>query len=118
MIGRKSKNAMKKKIQELEEKIAILERKNNNYEIITRQLGIRLGDDSTLNYSLVFEVTPEEREQIEEWKEQHIKEKHKGNNYSGAFGGRYTYEFIPTSIGDIGTIKCGCGAEFTFKELK
>ena len=49
MIGRKSKNAMKKKIQELEEKIAILERKNNNYEIITRQLGIRLSDDSTLN---------------------------------------------------------------------
>ena len=118
MIGRESKNAMKKKIQELEEKIAILERKNNNYEIITKQLGIRLRDDSTLNYSLVFEVTPEEREQIEEWKEQHIKEKHKGNNYSGAFGGRYTYEFIPTSIGDIGTIKCGCGAEFTFKELK
>lgn len=118
MIERKSKNATKKKIQQLEEKIETLERKNNNYKIITRQLGIRLSDDSTLSYSLVFEVTPKEREQIEEWKEQHIKEKHNGNDYAETIGGRYTYEFIPTSIGDIGTIKCGCGAEFTFKELK
>lgn len=37
----------------------------------------------------------------------------------GAIGGRYTFEFIPCSIGTIGTIKCGkCGEKFIFRELK
>ena len=36
----------------------------------------------------------------------------------GAIGGRYTFEFIPCTIGTIGTIKCGdCGEKFTFREL-
>lgn len=65
-----------------------------------------------------FYLSNEEIKSINEWKENHIKSKHKGNTFTGIIGGRYTYEFIPTSIGDIGTIKCSCGKEFTFRELE
>lgn len=27
------------------------------------------------------------------------------------------HAFVPTSIGTIGTVKCSCGAEFTFQDL-
>ena len=66
---------------------------------------------------ITFEVSDKEMKDIEKWKKKHIKKKHGGSYYSGAIGGRFTYSFIPTSIGDIGTIKCSCGEEHTFKEL-
>lgn len=65
-----------------------------------------------------FGITDEEWEAIHKWQDEHIKEVHNGNSYSGAIGGRWTFEFIPTSLGDIGTVKCSCGAEYTFRELK
>ena len=60
---------------------------------------------------------------IETWKEKHDREVHGltecNERVGGAIGGRYTFEFIPTTIGIIGTIKCGsCGEKFTFRELK
>lgn len=64
-----------------------------------------------------FGITDEEWEAIHKWQDEHIKEAHNGNVYAGTIGGRWVYEFIPTSIGEIGTIKCDCGAEFTFREL-
>ena len=64
-----------------------------------------------------FPITEEENEKIREWQEQHIKEKHNGNSYAGAIGGNYTYEFVPTSIGVVGTVKCSCGEEFCFQEI-
>ena len=65
-----------------------------------------------------FFITAEEKESINEWIEQHIKEKHNGNHYAGAIGGRFTYKFIPTSIGEIGEIVCSCGDKFCFRELE
>ena len=56
-----------------------------------------------------FEITKEEKEKIDKWTNEH-----KSN--SGCIGGQYTYEFIPTSIGTIGTIKCG-NEEFEFCSL-
>ena len=35
----------------------------------------------------------------------------------GCIGGRYSYEFVSTSIGVIGIVKCNCGAKFTFQDL-
>jgi hypothetical protein len=36
----------------------------------------------------------------------------------GAIGGTWTYKFVPTSIGTIGTCICGkCQEEFTFQDL-
>lgn len=70
-----------------------------------------------------FGITKEEQEAIQKWKDKHDIEDHgldtldKKIRSGGAIGGRYTYEFIPTSIGTIGVIKCLCGKEFTFREL-
>ena len=57
-----------------------------------------------------FPISAESESRINEWKKNH---RHSG----GAIGGTFTYEFIPTSIGTIGTIKCACGDSFTFEDL-
>ena len=64
-----------------------------------------------------FEISENERLAIDEWKAKHIQEKHDGNKYAGAIGGRFKYTFIPTSIGEIGEIECSCGEKFCFKDL-
>lgn len=65
------------------------------------------------NYNRGFPISEEEHAQIKSWMNNH----NKYHSDSGAIGGGYTYCFIPTSIGTIGTVKCACGAEFTFREL-
>jgi hypothetical protein len=70
-----------------------------------------------------FPISEEEQEKIKEWQKEHDKEVHgvtdiKGRlTKAGAIGGDYTYEFIPTSIGTFGSIKCTCGAKFEFQEV-
>jgi hypothetical protein len=61
--------------------------------------------------------TEKETKAISEWINKHIEEKHGGNSYAGAIGGRFSYNFTPTSIGEIGVIKCSCGDSFCFREL-
>lgn len=74
-------------------------------------------DQMSEDYRRGFSITKEEKEAITKWKMEHIKNKHNNNHYAGAIGGRFSYTFIPTSIGTIGTIKCSCGEEFTFQEI-
>lgn len=68
-----------------------------------------------------FPISEEEQEKIREWQKEHDKEVHgitdtKGYlTKVGAIGGDYTYEFIPTSIGTFGSVKCTCGAKFEFQ---
>lgn len=69
------------------------------------------------NKTISFNLSEEETHNVNIWKKKHIEEKHNNLSYSGAIGGKFTYEFIPTSIGIIGTIKCSCGEEFCFCEL-
>ena len=74
-------------------------------------------------YNRGFPITDKEWDAIETWKEKHDREVHGliecNERIGGAIGGRYTFEFIPCSIGTIGTIRCGdCGEKFTFRELK
>lgn len=57
-----------------------------------------------------FPISAKAEAQIDEWKKNH-------QHYGGAIGGTFTYEFTPTSIGTIGTIKCTCGEQFTFCDL-
>lgn len=64
-----------------------------------------------------FRVYPGEAEKIIVWQEKHIKEKHNGKSYAGAISGRFSYEFTPTSLGDIAVVKCSCGAEFCFRDI-
>ena len=70
------------------------------------------------NMNRGFPITKEEQAGIEEWCNNHIKTKHGGNYYAGTIGGRWTYTFIPTSIGIIGKIKCSCCEEsYKFQDL-
>jgi hypothetical protein len=75
-------------------------------------------DDMWLNYHKSFIVTEEQWDKIDEWKDKHTNEKHNGKSFrGGAIGGVYTYEFVPTSIGTYGCVKCNCGEEYVFSEL-
>ena len=74
-------------------------------------------------YNRSFVITAEEYKRIEEWKIKHAAEIHGLKTESermfsgGAIGGKYTYKFIPTSLGILGIVSCSCGEEFTFREI-
>ena len=64
------------------------------------------------SYFRGFPISEEEGKKIQEW----IAKRPEFNE--GAIGGRYTYQFTPTSIGVIGTIIDDMTKEkFTFSEL-
>lgn len=109
----KRKNNM---ISLLEAENKKLKEKRNKDEYIQSLLNRIEELESRISFD--FSISREEKNAIEEWKRKHINEKHNGNSYYGAIGGRFTYEFVPTSLGDIGSIRCSCGDEFIFKEIK
>lgn len=67
-----------------------------------------------------FLISEDESEAINDWIKDHEKKKHPRPKDAfprgGAIGGCYTYEFVPTSVGIFGSIKCTCGDSFTFQE--
>lgn len=75
------------------------------------------------DYYRGFPISEKEEKSIRKWMDKHDEEVHYARTIGdklklgGCCGGRYTYEFTPTSIGTIGTVKCSCGAEFTFQEM-
>lgn len=75
------------------------------------------------DYYRGFPISEEEQKSIREWMDKHDEEVHHARTLGdklklgGCCGGRYTYEFTPTSIGTIGTVKCSCGAKFTFQDM-
>lgn len=75
------------------------------------------------DYYRGFPISEEEQTSIREWMNKHDEEVHHARTLDdklklgGCCGGRYTYEFTPTSIGTIGTVKCSCGAKFTFQDM-
>lgn len=70
-----------------------------------------------------FPISAEEEKRIKEWQDKHDAEVHglktlkERVRVGGCIGGRYSYEFVSTSIGVIGIVKCNCGAKFTFQDL-
>lgn len=70
-----------------------------------------------------FPISAEQEQRIKEWQDKHDAEVHglktlkERVHAGGCIGGRYSYEFVSTSIGVIGTAKCDCGAKFTFQDL-
>ena len=70
-----------------------------------------------------FPISEKEMESINIWKKKHEIEKHglvtekMRMKSQGCCGGKYTFEFIPTSIGTVGRVKCSCGDSFTFQDL-
>lgn len=62
-----------------------------------------------------FELSDRQEEKIKHWENTH--DCSTRGQYKGAIGGRYTYKFIPTSIGVFCTVKCSCGAELDASEI-
>ena len=71
-----------------------------------------------------FAISENDEKNITKWKTQHDAKRHgldtleKRMQAGGAIGGRYHYEFLPTSIGTIGTCVCGRCAQKAFEEAK
>lgn len=71
-----------------------------------------------------FPISEEERNLINKWKKKHEEEDHNAKTFEqklkleGVSGGRYSYHFVPTTIGTSGTIRCSCGAEFEFQKIE
>lgn len=70
-----------------------------------------------------FPISEDELPAIEKWKKNHDKKVHGLTTKMSRIkadcvcGGRYSYVFIPTSIGVSGTIRCSCNADFEFQKL-
>lgn len=70
-----------------------------------------------------FPISKDEEEAVKEWKKKHDEEVHSLKTLDdrlragGCIGGRYTYHFVPTSIGTSGKVICNCGAEFEFQMI-
>lgn len=75
------------------------------------------------DYIRGFPISEKEQASIDAWKKKHDEEVHGYDTFEkrlkaeGVSGGRYSYHFVPTSIGTSGVIKCSCGAEFEFQEI-
>lgn len=71
-----------------------------------------------------FQITESEEKAISEWKEKHDVEQHgldtlnKKLHAGGAIGGRYHYEFHPTSIGTAGDCVCSSCQNKAFQEAR
>lgn len=80
-------------------------------------------DEMQKDYWRGFPITEAEEKAIEEWKKKHDEEVHGYTTdkmrmkAEGCCGGRYSYKFVPTSLGVSGVIRCHCGAEFEFQEI-
>ena len=97
--------------------------KNENYKNEELSGMRRQLEKMQQEYYRGFPISEEEQKSIREWVDKHDKEVHHARTLGdklklgGCCGGRYSYHFVPTSIGTIGTVKCSCGAEFTFQDL-
>lgn len=109
------------RIKRLEEENKILKEeysKDEDIQKMKQQLD-RMKED----YRRGFPISEQEEKIIEKWKRKHDEEVHCYTTdrmrlkAEGCCGGRYSYHFIPTSIGVSGVIKCNCGAEFEFSEI-
>ena len=75
------------------------------------------------DYYRGFPISEEENKNIKEWIDNHERDVHgcytleDKINRGGCCGGTYTYEFVPTSIGTVGTVRCNCGAKYTFQNM-
>ena len=124
----KSLTAIRIRNEMNEDRIAYLEKENKRLreeydkDEEVKELKEKL-EEMRNELSRGFSISKEEQEQINEWKKKHeadahgLKTRAQRMRAMGTIGGRYHYEFRPTSIGTVGKIVCSCGAEFEFQSL-
>ena len=130
IINSDVKSELESCVKRVSVRFATLEETINNLRLENEQLKLEHYKDDELqrlseelkqardDLSRGFEISKEEFDAIHAWKVAHENEKHGGYPcYSGAIGGQYDYIFTPTSIGDIGEIRCTCGETFRFRDL-
>lgn len=100
-----------KRIQYLEEKNKTLEQeKQKDNELQNMK---KIYDEMKADYYRGFPISKEEQNAINEWQKNHLTNQHnlktveQKASFGGAIGGSFKFEFIPTSIGTIGTCVCG-----------
>ena len=75
------------------------------------------------DYYRGFPISEEEDLAIKKWQKEHDEKVHRLTDdrlrmkAEGVCGGRYSYRFIPTSLGVSGVVRCSCGAEFEFQKI-
>ena len=66
-----------------------------------------------------FSISAKESEAIAAWKEEHDTNEHGNpNQYHGASGGGYSYEFYPTGIGTFSRCVCSSCSNRAFREAE
>ena len=101
------------------------ELKDEHYRDEELQKWKAIAEEARADCNRGFPISEREWEAVKAWMDQHDREAHTlslGDDSTfvkrgGAIGGNYKYEFIPTSIGVIGTVYCSCGASFQFQEV-
>lgn len=68
------------------------------------------------DYRRGFPIDEATDKKARDWMREHDEKKHKFRK-SGAIGGSYSWNFTPTSIGTLASIKCSCGEEFYLGEV-
>jgi hypothetical protein len=69
--------------------------------------------------AITFTIDDIDEKDMRKWIEEHNKTCPWAdpNKYRGAIGGRFSYSFTNTSIGQIQTIECCCGEKYCFSNL-
>lgn len=118
---RKNTVLMEARVKSLEEENMVLKEEHYKDEEL-RKMKERL-EKMQQDYFRGFPISEKEQESIRMWCKEHEEKKHglktsrQRMKAAGVSGGRYTYEFIPTSLGVSGSIKCDCGESFEFQEI-
>lgn len=86
----------------------------SKYEDVLRKHLVELAERESLpvpdpDQGRSFSLTPEQVESYEKWDKEHKIAKHGGPKepYSGAIGGRITFCFTSTGLGEIQSVECG-----------
>ena len=96
--NKKLENQLRDRIKELEDE---------HYKDIRLQELIEELDKVRADARRGFSISTKEGEAIAAWKQKHDTEQHNNpNQYHGASGGGYVYEFYPTGIGTFGSCIC------------
>lgn len=68
---------------------------------------------STDEYESAYYLSNEDKQKVDKWDNSHKSEceYHINPLKIGAIGGRLSYTFIPTGLGNIVIVKCACGAK-------
>ena len=114
-------NTIKLRYQKLQDRIEHLSQENKELKsgvFATNYVQEALANVEKIRneYRLGFPMTEEEVQKAEKWMKEHDESVHKDKS-SGAIGGRYTYEFTPTSIGVFCGLRCSCGASVTLTDF-